>query len=147
MGNCLEQSILFIREKYPELSISKEDHYIEFDGRFYIDVKYKGWDIEIAPRLKILFPISYPLDFSIVFDVLNSYPSEHRLSNGGLCVATPFDLLVELNTSVSIKDYIEKFLIPYFISVYVYGQTGSMFLAIGFMALKDFINQLQNILE
>ena len=88
-GNTLENSLSYIQENYPELSVSVFEDHAVFEGRFLISAKYKEHEIDIAPRLKILFPKSYPLDFPVVFDVLNAYPSDHRLENKGLCVATP----------------------------------------------------------
>jgi hypothetical protein len=118
LGHIIEKSIDYIRQKYPEVNINRNDENIEVEGRFIIEAKYKDIILDIAPKLIILIPYDYPNKIPLVFETENKIDSEHKLSNGALCVATEFDLLIQLYNSKNISDYFQKFLIPYFISYY-----------------------------
>jgi len=74
--------------------------------------------LSIAPRLLIILPINYPNELPLVFETEGKIKNDHVMFDGGLCLATEFDLRVGLCDSKSIKDYIDKFLIPFFISDY-----------------------------
>ena len=49
---------------------------------------------------------------------------DHVFLNGALCVATQLDLAITLKDSVSIQDYLDKFIIPYFLSYRYWQKTG-----------------------
>lgn len=125
----ISDSIDFIQRHYPEMKIKSYDNFIVFEGRFIINAKYNYVEINRAPKLAIIVPKSYPQNLPKVFELENKIVNEHKLDDGSLCVATFFDLFLELSHSKTIEDYINKFLIPYFISYeqwcitgeYIYG--------------------------
>ena len=120
----IEDSISYIRETYPEVLISDEKDYIVFEGRFVIEAEHDDFKIHIAPRLRIRFPKNYPQEFPITFDVDNKITYDHKFTDGKLCLATEIDIIANLRYSKNISDYIEKFLIPYFISFEYWKETG-----------------------
>lgn len=124
MGNGIKDSLVYFRENYPELKIEKKDKNYVISGRFIISAKFKDELINIAPRVIMILPNNYPNLLPQVFETEGKYNNEHQLDNGELCVATPFDLLLELNDSKNISNYIQKFLIPYFISIVIYKRKG-----------------------
>lgn len=124
MGEVVENSISYIKENFPEVIIKNSDSYIEFRGRFVIKVQFNDKKLDIAPKLLLLFPYKYPNQLPNVYELENKIDSTHKLNDGALCVATRFDLITQLCMSSSLKDYIEKFLIPYFITYYNYIDTG-----------------------
>ena len=93
-------------------------------GRFVINAKYNQLEVKSAPRLIILIPNNYPEELPEVYETEGKIKNDHVMSNGGLCLATEFDLRTELCKSKSIEDYIDKFLIPFFISDYSWKTTG-----------------------
>lgn len=116
--------MIYIKENYPELKIENNDRNYVISGRFIISAKYKNELINIAPRIIMILPNNYPNLLPQVFETEGKYKNEHKFDNGALCVATPFDLLIELTNSKNISDYIHKFLIPYFISIVIYKRKG-----------------------
>lgn len=116
MGCVIKPSIDYIKRNYPEVSISKHQSEIIFMGRFIIRAQYKDFSIDIAPKLEVKLPINYPDSLPQVKELDGKYANEHLLDNGDLCVATEFDQIIQLCKSKTIRDYFDKFLIPYFIS-------------------------------
>lgn len=123
MGN-IESSIDCIRREFPEVSIQRKGAQVIFEGRFILRGKYKGFVMEAAPRLKIIMNNNYPDIPPEVFDVDNAIDYDHKFKDGALCVATPIDISLGLLNSKSISDYINLFLIPYFISFKYWKQSG-----------------------
>jgi hypothetical protein len=110
---------------FPEMKIMEKADSIEFSGRFVINISQEELDIKIAPKMLIVFPKKYPAILP------KSYSLEKRIKwthiypkTNELCVATDFDLIVSLSKSKSIKDYIESFLLPYFVSYEYWRKTG-----------------------
>ena len=66
--------------------------------------------------MELFVPKNYPLNLPWVKDVDDVITYDHKFSNGNLCVSTVFDLQLKLKDSKCISDYIDGFLIPYFIS-------------------------------
>jgi hypothetical protein len=116
LGFIVENSIKYIKENFPEVEIKCSGQELIFIGRFIIKASYKDVKIDIAPKLKIRFPKNYPNSLPLVYEQNNKYMNEHVLIDNALCVATEFDQIIQLSKSDSIKDFVEKFLIPYFIS-------------------------------
>ncbi|MBN2789643.1 MAG: hypothetical protein JXR69_05600 [Candidatus Delongbacteria bacterium] len=125
MGEIICKSIKYIQQIYPEMKIVDKGDYLEIKGRFIIKARYEDIVVNSAPKLKIIFAKTYPTVPPIVYETENKVRNEHKLSNKALCVATHFDLLLQLSNSTSIADYINKFLIPYFISHESYIKTGN----------------------
>ncbi len=117
MGNIIQDSIVYVKSNYPEVSISKYESIIVFKGRFVIRASYKDFNIDIAPKLEICLPTNYPNMLPQVRELSGKYVNEHLLDNGNLCVATEFDQITQLCNSKTIGDYFDKFLIPFFISL------------------------------
>lgn len=111
-----EQSILYMQNAYPEVSITKQKQAVTFKGRFVIEARHDDFEIHIAPQLRIEFPMDYPKTLPLTFDVENIITYDHKCENGSLCLATEIDMIAKLHESKNISDYIENFLIPYFIS-------------------------------
>lgn len=139
MGNCIDSSLLYMKTNFPEISLiyENEDYFIWL-GRFAVCIHHKDIFVNAAPRLGIKLYKNYPQRFPCVYDMDNWFSqSVHRFSpspdedfpefNGKptLCVASLLDLDFYLWDSISIKDYIEKFLFSYFISYKSYLETGS----------------------
>lgn len=116
MGELNNKSRKYIEDSFPEVIITEDQFNIYARGRFIINAQYQDITIEIAPKLKLIVPKNYPQRLPMVYELDGKIKAEHLLSDHGLCVATEFDLILELSTSKSIEDYFDKFLIPYFIS-------------------------------
>lgn len=124
MGRFIEDSVVFLKELYPELKIITTDYGLEVSGRLVIEAIYKGHEINIAPKVLLQISSIYPKIFPRAYELEQEYSSDHLLDNGALCVGSPFDLMVELSNSSHISDYFHKFLIPYFLSIYFHKTTG-----------------------
>jgi hypothetical protein len=120
----LENSIAYIKSKFQEIIITRTDNGVVFNGRFFIAARKDDFEISVAPRLEIILPQRYPLEFPIVKDIDNVIHYDHVYTDGTLCVATMFDLQLKLQRSHCISDYFEYFLIPYFISYEYWKKTG-----------------------
>jgi hypothetical protein len=81
-----------------------------------IEAQYDGFIVETAPLLELFVPNDYPLGLPKANDVDNVITYDHKFTNGNLCVSTIFDLQLKLKSSKCISDYVDNFLIPYFIS-------------------------------
>lgn len=114
----------FIKEKYPEVEIDKANSAIIFDGRFVIHARKGSFEIHEAPHLRIVMSRQYPRVLPQCYDVDKKIKYDHVFDNGALCVSTILDLANGLKDSVSIQDYIDKFIIPYFLSYRYWEKTG-----------------------
>lgn len=124
MDDVLENSKNFIKEKYREVAILENESEIIFQGRFIFIVRHGDFAIHIAPRLKIVMKKDYPNHIPICYDVDKEIKYNHVNSDSSLCLATDFDLCRTLRKSKSIQDYIDQFVIPYFLSYHYYLKTG-----------------------
>lgn len=106
------------------MKIKSFENYVIFEGRFIINAQYKDIEINRAPKLMMIVPRNYPINLPKVYELENKIENVHKLDDGSLCVATIFDLYLELSRSFNIEDYINKFLIPYFISYEQWCNTG-----------------------
>ena len=61
----------------------------------------------------------YPNILPVCYDLSNKINYDHVFQDGSLCVSTLLDLAITLKDSVSIQDYIDKFIIPYFLFSYI----------------------------
>jgi hypothetical protein len=118
----LETSAAYIQNRFPEVNTVQVANGILFRGRFLIEAQHNGFVVQTAPLLELFIPHNYPLGLPKVNDVDNVITYDHRFTNGDLCVSTVFDLQLKLQNSKCISDYIDVFLIPYFIS-YEYWKT------------------------
>lgn len=117
MGNvAIENSKLFIKDNFPEVSIQETNTEIIFEGRFILHAKKGTFEIHEAPLLKIVMNKDYPRSLPVCYDLTGKIKYDHVFLNGALCVATQLDLAITLKDSVSIQDYLDKFIIPYFLS-------------------------------
>ena len=132
MGNVILNSRRFISNHYPEMKVIIEnDTLIVWEGRFYIDIEYEGISVNSAPRLGIKFHKCYPSKLPIVYDLDDRFsgtshrfvilnPENEKIENYRnkklLCLASYVDMDLQLSNSLSIEDYVIKFLLPYFIS-------------------------------
>lgn len=121
---AIEPSIDFIQNEFPEVSIHKEDAQLIFEGRFILRGKHKDFVMETAPKLKLIMHKDYPHILPTVIDVDNVIDYDHKFEDKSLCVATPIDISLGLLNSLNISDYINGFLIPYFISYEYWKQSG-----------------------
>ncbi len=112
----LDRSIEYIKNKYSSVDINYEDNYIIFEGIFYLEGGYKDFVMQRAPYLRLVMPKDYPKTLPSVIDIENKIDYDHKFEDNNLCLATPLDMFIRLHSSNSIEDYIEYFLIPYFIS-------------------------------
>lgn len=118
-------SITYIQNNYPEVSITECNSNIIFEGHFVIEARHGDFEIHIAPRLRIQFPKNYPKELPVTFDIDNRITYDHKYTDGSLCLATEIDMVSNLHSSKCIGDYIEGFLIPYFISYEYWKKTGT----------------------
>ena len=105
-----------MQKRFPELIAIQVIDGVLFRGRFIIEAKHDDFIIQKAPLLELFIPENYPLNFPQVKDIDDVITYDHKFINGDLCVSTMFDLQLKLIDSKCISDYIDYFLIPYFIS-------------------------------
>ncbi|UTC63746.1 hypothetical protein E4O00_07285 [Treponema sp. OMZ 788] len=120
----IDESIDFIHQTFPEVSIYQEASSVIFEGRFILRGRYKDFIMEAAPRLKLVMDHNYPHVLPKVFDVDDAVKYDHKFQDNSLCLATPIDIRLRLLSSKNISDYIDDFLIPYFISYKYWEQSG-----------------------
>lgn len=120
----IDESIDFIHQTFPEVAIRQEPSFVIFEGRFVLQGKYKNFVMEAAPRLKLVMDTNYPHILPEVFDIDNAVSYDHKFQDNTLCLATPIDIKLRLLSSNNISDYIDNFLIPYFISYKYWEQSG-----------------------
>lgn len=125
MGNVtIENSKLFIKDNFPEVSIQETNTEIIFEGRFILHAKKGTFEIHEAPLLRIIMNKDYPNILPVCYDLSNKINYDHVFQDGSLCVSTLLDLAITLKDSISIQDYIDKFIIPYFLSYRYWQKTG-----------------------
>lgn len=125
MGNvAIENSKLSIKDNFPEVSIQETNTEIIFEGRFILHAKKGTFEIHEAPLLKIVMNKNYPNILPVCYDLSNKINYDHVFQDGSLCVSTLLDLAITLKGSISIQDYIDKFIIPYFLSYRYWQKTG-----------------------
>lgn len=125
MGKLItENSKNFIKDNYPEVSIQETDIEIIFEGRFIINARKENFEIHEAPLLRIIMNKDYPNILPVCYDLNKKIKYDHVFQNGSLCVSTLLDLAITLKDSISIQDYIDKFIIPYFLSYRYWQKTG-----------------------
>ena len=120
----IDESIDFIHQTFPEVAIRQEASSVIFEGRFILRGRYKDFIMEAAPRLKLVMDNNYPHILPKVFDTDDIIVYDHKFQDKSLCLATPIDIKLRLLSSKNISDYIEGFLIPYFISYKYWEQSG-----------------------
>lgn len=125
MEEILKNSSQYIIDTFPEVEIRESKAGTVFEGRFIINAKKGAFAIHVAPLLKIVMDKSYPEILPICYDVNKTIEYDHVNQNGALCVSTDIDLAKQLKSSVNIKDYIEKFIFPYFLSYKYWQKTGN----------------------
>ena len=123
----IDESIDFIHQIFPEVAIRQEASSVIFEGRFILRGRYKDFIMEAAPRLKLVMDNNYPHILPKVFDINDTILYDHKFQDKSLCLATPIDIRLRLLSSKNISDYIEGFLIPYFISYKYWEQSGQKF--------------------
>ena len=125
MGKLItENSKNFIKDNFPEVSIQETDIEIIFEGRFIINARKENFEIHEAPLLRIVMNKDYPNILPVCYDLSNKINYDHVFQDGSLCVSTLLDLAITLKDSISIQDYIDKFIIPYFLSYRYWQKTG-----------------------
>ena len=125
MGKLItENSKNFIKDNFPEFSIQETDIEIIFEGRFIINARKENFEIHEAPLLRIIMNKDYPNILPVCYDLNKKIKYDHVFQNGSLCVSTLLDLAITLKDSISIQDYIDKFIIPYFLSYRYWQKTG-----------------------
>lgn len=125
MGKLItENSKNFIKDNFPEVSIQETDIEIIFEGRFIINARKEKFEIHEAPLLRIIMNKDYPNILPVCYDLNKKIKYDHVFQDGSLCVSTLLDLAITLKDSVSIQDYIDKFIIPYFLSYRYWQKTG-----------------------
>ncbi len=120
----LERSIAYIQNRFPEVDSIDVSDGVVFQGRFLIEAQHDNYIVHTAPLLKLFIPNDYPLRLPSVNDVDDVIIYDHKFTNGNLCVSTIFDLQLKLRNSKCISDYIDGFLVPYFISYEYWKETG-----------------------
>ena len=120
----IDESIDFIHQTFPEVAIRQEASSVIFEGRFILRGRYKDFIMEAAPRLKLVMDNNYPHILPKVLDINDTILYDHKFQDKSLCLATPIDIRLRLLSSKNISDYIEGFLIPYFISYKYWEQSG-----------------------
>lgn len=119
-----ENSKNFIKDNFPEVSIQETDIEIIFEGRFIINARKENFEIHEAPLLRIIMNKDYPNILPVCYDLNKKIKYDHVFQDGSLCVSTLLDLAITLKDSISIQDYIDKFIIPYFLSYRYWQKTG-----------------------
>ncbi len=85
MENVIENSINYIKNKFPEVSITLKTNSVEFEGRFIIDARKDNFEIHEAPLLMIVMPNNYPTEHPVCYDVDNCVTYDHVNKDGALC--------------------------------------------------------------
>lgn len=117
MGKSIvENSKNYIKKIFPEVQIQETNSEVIFEGHFIIETRKGDFEIHEAPLLKIIMNKQYPLLLPICYDVDEKIQNYHIFKDHSLCVSTILDMAIKLRNSVCIQDYIDKFLIPYFLS-------------------------------
>lgn len=117
MGTYLENSVSYISKNFPSLNIEEKDGFAVFSGRMYIAAQCRNpvFMIQVSPKicLKVKIDGSEIPSCTYLGNTCN-YP--HINKDKTLCVATDFDVKLQLKNSTCISDYVEKFLKPFFLS-------------------------------
>lgn len=124
MEKIIENSKRYIIKKFPEVMIIDTAHEIIFEGRFIFEARQGIHEIHVAPLLKIIMSKQYPDILPVCYDIDKKIQYDHIFSDNSLCVSTTLDLGIGLKNSQSIQDFIEKFVIPFFLSYKYWQQTG-----------------------
>ena len=92
MENVIENSINYIKTKFPEVSIALKPSSVEFEGRFIIDARRNTFEIHEAPLLKIVMSNNYPTIQPVCYDIDNCVTYDHVNKDGALCLSTEIEL-------------------------------------------------------
>lgn len=125
MGSYLENSVAYMRKNHPSLKIEETDDSVIFEGMVYIVAQCTNpfFRIQICPKIKLSVNkdgLGIPL--CVYLGKMHDYP--HINKDGTLCVATDFDIMLRLQNSFCVSDYIEQFLKPFFLSFEYWKKTG-----------------------
>jgi hypothetical protein len=113
---AIEASLQYMENNYPELTIFRNTNNIVFQGRFVISARHNNFSIQIAPLLELTIPYDYPKSLPTALDIDGVIDYDHKFMNGFLCLGTIIDIKSKLRFSECISDYIEFFLVPYFLN-------------------------------
>ena len=111
-----------IKEKYNLTGFKQKNGYI-FYGELILNHTYENITLKNSLYISMFVPFTFPTDLPIVRDITKKIESEfHKNKNDILCLACDAEIHYELkrNNSVTICDFIEKFLIPYLYSYTYY---------------------------
>jgi len=125
VGAYLENSIAYIAENHPSLKIEETGDSVFFEGRMYIVAQCTNpvFKIQICPKIKLsIKKDGHGIPSCVYLGETQGYP--HINKDKTLCVSTDFDILLRLQNSVCISDYIELFLKPFFLSFEYWKKTG-----------------------
>ena len=125
MGEYLENSIAYIAENHPSLKIEETGDSVFFEGRMYIVAQCTNpaFRIQISPKIKLSIKRDgLGIPSCLYLGETLGYP--HINMDRTLCVSTDFDIMLRLQNSVCVSDYIEQFLKPFFLSFEYWKKTG-----------------------
>lgn len=125
MGEYLKNSIDYMEKKCHSLQIEENGDSIIFNGRLYIAAKCLNPDfrIQICPKIKLsINKDGRGVPSCVYLGETGDYPHINR--DKTICVSTDFDIVLRLQNSVCISDYVEQFLKPFFLSFEYWKKTG-----------------------
>lgn len=125
MGEYLENSIEYMKNNHPFLKIEEMDDCVVFSGKMYIVALCENplFKIQIKPQISIsINKDGLGVPSCVYLGETQGYP--HINKDKTLCVSTDFDIVLKLQNSVCISDYIEQFLKPFFLSFEYWKKTG-----------------------
>lgn len=125
MGEYLENSIAYMKEKCHSLQVEENGDLLVFTGRMYIVARCTkpDFEIQICPRIRLsVNKDGRGIPLCVYLGETQGYP--HINEDKTLCVSTDFDIMLRLQNSICISDYIELFLKPFFLSFEYWKETG-----------------------
>ncbi|WP_374163801.1 hypothetical protein [Arcticibacter sp. MXS-1] len=126
LKKTIENDIGRMRELFPKLLlISREGAPPCFQGEIDIcDVKGVYWD---TFNIKILAPVNYPFGVPLINEIglrIERIADRHISNNGYCCVAVNHVLLHHAANRLTIADFTEQYIYPYFANQLYFDQNG-----------------------
>lgn len=114
-----------MKKNHHSLQIEENGDLLVFNGRIYIVAQSTNPDfrIQISPKIRLsVNKEGRGIPSCVYLGETQGYP--HINKDKTLCVSTDFDIMLRLQNSVCISDYIELFLKPFFLSFEYWKETG-----------------------
>lgn len=114
LPNFFAKEQRFIAENYPDMHFQIRDEFVTLVGVLRLNAQIKDSVITDSYKILIIFPHNYPTEAPIAFETSEKIPQEfHHLSHNKLCLGTPIEINSIFSLNKTIRNYLEKLLIPY----------------------------------